>query len=108
MEIKSLANTGFDTIFGAFAQAFADYEVQLDREQLQKMITRHGFVPGFSFAAVEGDQIVAFTLNGVGNFKGTLTAYDTGTGTLSEYRGKGLATKIFEYSIPYLKEAGIR
>lgn len=35
-------------------------------------------------------------------------AYDTGTGTLKDYRGRGLATRIFEYSIPYLREAGIK
>ena len=46
-------------------------------------------------------------MNGLGNFNGIPTAYDTGTGTLMEYRGKGLATKIFEFSIPYLKEANI-
>jgi ribosomal protein S18 acetylase RimI-like enzyme len=34
-------------------------------------------------------------------------AYDTGTGTLKEHRGKGLATKVFEYSLPFLKKANI-
>jgi ribosomal protein S18 acetylase RimI-like enzyme len=44
----------------------------------------------------------------MGDFNGISTAYDTGTGTLKEYRGKGLATKIFEYSIPYLKKVNIK
>lgn len=107
MEIKSLANTGFDAIFEAFSRAFADYEVQLDKEQLQVMLKRRGFNANLSFAAFEGDDIVAFTFNGIGSFEGIPMAYDTGTGTLKEYRGKGLATQIFEYSLPYLKEAGI-
>lgn len=108
MEIKSLIETDFDTIFQAFNQAFADYEIQLDKEQLQTMIKRRGFNPSLSFAAFEGNEIVAFTLNGTGNFNGIATAYDTGTGTLKAYRGKGLATKIFEYSIPYLREQNIK
>ena len=108
MEIKSLAGVGFDVIFKAFAQAFADYEMQVDRAQLQVMLKRRGFLPELSFAAFEGDEIVAFTLNGVGLFNGVLTAYDTGTGTVKEYRGRGLATQIFEYSIPHLKERNIR
>jgi ribosomal protein S18 acetylase RimI-like enzyme len=108
MEIKSLIETDFDTIFRAFNQAFADYEIQLDKEQLQTMIKRRGFNPSLSFAAFEGNEIVAFTLNGTGNFNGIATAYDTGTGTLKAYRGKGLATKIFEYSIPYLREQNIK
>ena len=107
MEIKSLASVGFDTIFTAFAGAFADYEMQLDRVQLRKMLKRRGFDPDLSFAAFEGERIVAFTFNGIGRFDGIPTAYDTGTGTLQEYRGRGLATAIFEHSIPYLREAGI-
>jgi len=107
MEIKSLETTNLETIIKAFAQAFADYDVQLNATELQTMWKRRGFNPNLSFAAFEGEDIVAFTLNGVGNFNGMKMAYDTGTGTLKEYRGKGLATEIFEYSTPYLKEANI-
>lgn len=108
MEIKSLGETDFDIVFEAFNRAFADYEIQLNKEQLQTMLKRRGFDPELSFAAFDKGGIVAFTFNGIGNFEGTPTAYDTGTGTLKEYRGKGLATEVFKYSIPYLKEIGIR
>lgn len=108
IEIKSLANISFDILFTAFEQAFAEYEVQQDKMQLQRMLKRRGFHPNLSFAAFENNRIVAFTFNGIGNYYGVQTAYDTGTGTLKEYRGKGLATQIFNFSIPYLKEAGIQ
>ncbi len=107
MEIRSLGNTSFDELFEAFRQAFADYEIQLNKDEHLAMLKRRGFDPKLSFAAYDGDKIVSFTCNGIGNFYGTPTAYDTGTGTLKEYRGKGLATQVFEHSIPYLKEAGI-
>ncbi len=107
MQIKSLTNVHFDTIFKAFNRAFADYELQLNAEQLQIMLKRRGFMSELSFAAFENEEIVSFTLNGIGVFNDISTAYDTGTGTCKEYRGQGLATKIFEHSIPYLKEAGI-
>ena len=107
MEIRSLENTTFETIFKAFNQAFADYEIQINAEELKKMLKRRGFDPFLSFAAFEKDDIVAFTLNGVGKFNEIKMAYDSGTGTLKTHRGKGLATKIFEYSIPYLKMANI-
>ena len=107
MEIRSLANTGFDTIFKAFSQAFADYEMQLNSEQLRTMLKRRGFVAELSFAAFDDDEIVAFTLNGIGKFGDSATAYDTGTGTVKERRGEGLATEIFSYSIPHLRAAGI-
>lgn len=107
MEIKSLADTGFEALFRAFSAAFADYEMQLNETQLRRMLKRRGFNPRLSFAAFDGDRIAAFTLNGIGTYDSLPTAYDTGTGTLEAYRGQGLATRIFEHSIPYLKEAGI-
>lgn len=107
MEIRSLATTSFEALFEAFSRAFADYELQLDGQQLRAMLKRRGFDPALSFAAFDGGRIVSFTCNGIGDFNGIPTAYDTGTGTLEDYRGKGLATRIFEHSIPYLKDAGI-
>ena len=108
MKITSLAKTDFDTIFKAFNQAFADYEIRISAGQLKAMLKRRGYHPELSFAAFDGNEIVAFTLNGIGIFNGISTAYDTGTGTLKAYRGQGLATKIFEYSIPFLREANVK
>ena len=105
--ITSLKNENPDAIYEAFAQAFNDYEIQLRKEEFFRMMSRRGFDPSLSFAAYENDKIVAFTLNGIGEFNGIKTAYDTGTGTIKEYRGKGLASEIFKYSIPYLKSSGI-
>lgn len=109
MEIKSLGQIDFEQIYKAFEQAFTDYEVQLSKVQLKTMLKRRGFDPNLSFAAFDNkNDIIAFTLNGIGTFNGIPTAYDTGTGTLKDYRGKGIATKIFEHSIPYLKEKNIK
>ncbi len=106
--IKSLKNIPFTTLFTAFEKAFSDYEMQLNSKELQTMLNRRGFIPELSFGAFEGNEIIAFTFNGIGNYNGVKTAYDTGTGTLKEYRGKGLASSVFIYSIPYLKKAGIK
>ena len=108
MEIRSLGGTGFDRIYEAFSRAFAGYEIQQDREQLRAMLKRRGFDPALSFAAFDEDEIAAFTFNGIGVFNGIPTAYDTGTGTLEAYRGQGLATRVFEHSVPYLREMNIK
>lgn len=108
MDIKSLCDVSPDELFGAFELAFADYEVQLNKAEHWTMLRRRGFDPKASFGAFDGNKIASFTLNGTGDFYGTPTAYDTGTGTLKEYRGSGLATRIFEFSIPFLKELGIK
>jgi len=108
MEIKSLGNTNFDRIWEAFGNAFEDYESQVNKEQLKVMLKRRGFVPELSFAAFDDDAIVSFTLNGIGNFNNISTAYDTGTGTIKEFRGRNLSSEIFAFSIPWLKKANIR
>lgn len=108
MEIKSLVNADFETIYRAFENAFSDYEVRINDKELRAMMKRRGFDQSLSFAAFVEEEIVAFTLNGVGHFNHLKTAYDTGTGTIQGFRGKGLATKIFEYSLPFLKQAGIQ
>ncbi len=107
MEIRSLEHTDFDTLFRGFEKAFLDYEIHFDKEEVRSMLKRRGYNPELSFAAFDADEIVAFTFNGTGTFNDIFTAYDTGTGTSREYRGKGLAKDIFKYSIPYLKEAGV-
>lgn len=108
MEIRSLADVGFDTLYEAFAEAFADYEIHPGREELRRMLRRRGFAAELSFAAFDGDRIAAFTFNGIGTHDGLPTAYDTGTGTLPAYRGQGLASRIFTGSLPHLRAAGIR
>lgn len=106
--IESLDKVSYDIIFRGFSEAFRSYEFQLNKDQLLAMLRRRGFVPQLSFGAFENEKLVSFTLNGIGFYNGIKTAYDTGTGTLEAYRGKGLASKIFETTVPFLKEAGIR
>ncbi len=108
MVIKCLEHTDFDTLFSGFEKAFLDYEIHFDKDEVRSMLKRRGYNPRLSFAAFDADEIVAFTFNGTGTFNGMFTAYDTGTGTAKEYRGKGIAKDIFRYSIPYLKEAGVK
>ncbi|MFR3331979.1 MAG: GNAT family N-acetyltransferase [Odoribacter splanchnicus] len=108
MEIKPLDNICFDELFEAFEQAFTDYEVQLNKVEFLTMLKRRGFESGASFGAFDGNKIISFTCNGIGNFYGTPTAYDTGTGTLKDYQGKGLSTQVFKYSIPHLKALGVK
>lgn len=108
MEIRNLEHTDFDTLFNAFECAFSDYEIRFGKEEVRCMLIRRGYTPRLSFAAFDNGKIVSFILNGIGVFNGVPTAYDTGTGTVREYRGQGIPGKIFSYSLPSLKEAGVR
>lgn len=108
MEIRSLEHVDFDTLFRGFENAFSDYEIRFDKEEVRSMLTRRGYDSRLSFAAFVNGDIVAFTLNGIGKFNGVSTAYDTGTGTVKDFRGQGLAGEIFSHSLPFLREAGVR
>ncbi|NMM47719.1 GNAT family N-acetyltransferase [Marinigracilibium pacificum] len=107
MVISSLKNVSLPQIYEAFNNAFTDYESQWTKDEFKNMLIRRGFNPGLSFAAYDGNDIVSFTLNGIGKFNGKYTAYDTGTGTVKGYRGKGLVSDIFNHSLPYLKKQKI-
>lgn len=108
IEISRLEGVSFDTLYEAFSQAFADYDAPtISKEALRVMLERRGFSASHSFGAFDSNKLVSFTFNGIGSHMGKATAYDTGTGTIKEYRGQKLASKIFEASIPYLKEIGI-
>ena len=107
ISIRSLEKVSKNILFEAFQEAFKDYEMQLTQAELLKMMLRRGFKAHLSFGAFAGEKLVSFTFNGIGTFNDQQTAYDTGTGTIEEYRGKGLASRIFDYSIPHLKGAGI-
>lgn len=107
--IKPLTNTSIESIHQAFAKAFSDYEEPFDMtvQQLQYMIKRRGYKPELSFGAFDDDELVGFTLNGIGLWNNQLTAYDTGTGIVKDYRKQGIATRIFDESLPILKQHGV-
>jgi ribosomal protein S18 acetylase RimI-like enzyme len=109
ISIKTLVDISTQTIHDAFKQAFADYvePFSLSMQQLSYMIERRGCDLDISFGAFSDDQLVGFTLNGIGDWNAKRTAYDTGTGVVKQYRKKGIATRIFNESLPVLQENGI-
>jgi ribosomal protein S18 acetylase RimI-like enzyme len=108
IQIKSLSETTFDELYSTFSEAFADYEIQISSEELKKMLNRRGYESELSFGAFDDDRLVSFTFNGIGVYCNKRSAYDTGTGTLPDYRGRKLAGEVFNYSLPFLRESGIQ
>lgn len=109
VSIKQLSDISIEVIYEAFVNAFADYvePFNLTFQQLKYMIERRGCNLSLSFGAFNGDELVGFTLNGIGDWNGVLTAYDTGTGITKKFRKKGIATKMFNESLPVLREHNI-
>ena len=109
MKIRSLAGVPFAQIHRAFEAAFSDYieDVSLSSRQLQGVLERRGFSSELSFGAFEAGEIVGFIVNGIGTWNGIPTAYDCGTGVIKEFRQQGIASRIFDQSLPVLRQKGI-
>lgn len=107
IEVRALDGVGREVITGAFLEAFADYGLSLDEESLWDMLRRRGVRLDLSFGAFDAGRLVSFIINGIGEHGGRMTAYDTGTGTSPAYRGRGLTDRIFGWSLPVLRAAGV-
>jgi ribosomal protein S18 acetylase RimI-like enzyme len=107
--INQLANVNIETIHQTFIKAFADYPepATISAEGLTYMLERRGCDLSLSFGAFDNDELIGFILNGVGDWNGKLTAYDTGTGLTKKYRRRGIATRLFKESLPLLRQNGI-
>lgn len=107
--IRQLDQTGMDEVYSAFATAFADYTepFHLTFEQFRHMQKRRGCDLSLSFGAFDRQKLIGFVLNGTGSWENQLTAYDTGTGIVKKYRNQGIASMLFNESLPILKANGI-
>ena len=103
-----LNNTPIATLHQAFLNAFADYQVnmQMPLDQFAFRLRRDGVHTEISAGAFDRDQLVGFCLNGSGTWQGEATVYDAGTGFLPECRGRGMASEMFRFMNPQLKQRG--
>jgi len=96
----------YSGIYRAFLEAFSDYAVDMSYMNESNMLNRwikNGVDFSCSVGAFHGDKIVGFTMIGIGFYKGQLSAFDAGTGIIPAFRGKGLASAMFDFAIPKLK-----
>ena len=107
MKITNLAATPFDHIMDAFFEVFREYDSSFSKIDLMKIAHLRGFDPSLSFAVFDGDKIVAFILNGIGEYDGKRICYDCAIGTIPAYRDRGLAGKLFRHAIRILEEADV-
>lgn len=108
LKVKHLGAVTFEELYNTHHRAFKDYPFQWSAESLARTMNRRGYAPELSFGLFHNNELVSFTMNGIGMFNGIKTAYDTGTATLEDYRGRGLASRVFEEASAALKASGIQ
>lgn len=104
-----MSSADFDSLYECFLTAFSDYAVdmQMSREQFRQRITRDGVSLTKSAGAFDGERMIGFCINGVGDWQEKSTAYDAGTGVIPGYRGRGVAKELFAFLELRLKDAGV-
>ncbi|EPY2305357.1 GNAT family N-acetyltransferase [Clostridium sporogenes] len=105
----TLENIGIETLHETFLNTFSDYQVKMDLPILkfQYMLQRRGYVAKASIGAFNDETLVGFVLNGVRNWDGKLTAYDTGTGVIETYRKQGITSNMLLNVRQLFKEMGV-
>ncbi len=107
---KQLTNISIELLHKTWIKAFSDYQVpvSLSVQELEYMLERRGYNASLSFGAFDGNTLIGFILNGIRKWNEKLTAYDTGTALIKEYRRQGIAAGIFDESLPILKSSNIK
>lgn len=98
------------TVHQTMAKSFADYQIDMSYMTYERFVFRAkiGRVDfSRSVGAFSGGEMVGFTNIGTDLYKGSLSAYDAGTGIIPGFRGKGIAGRMFDFAIPKLKESGV-
>ncbi len=106
---RLLRTADFHPLYECFLEAFSDYQVdmQMSAEQFRQRVVRDRVELESSAGAFDGDRMIGFYMNGRGVWEGKQTAYDAGTGVVSDYRRRGVAEELFDFMVPQLKERGI-
>lgn len=105
---RLLSDEDFDSLFACFLNAFSDYEVdmRMSRDQFRQRLMRDGVRLEMSAGAFDGDRMIGFCINGVGEWQGKQTAYDAGTGVIPKFRGRGVAKELFAFLEERLRDNG--
>lgn len=109
MQIKSLANTSLEAIVNCLQASFKGYFVQLPSslKYWEDRFRTARVELNYSYGMFDSSQLVGFIIIGIDDFNGKSTAFNTGTGVLPGYRGKGIVDRLYEFAIPQFQEFGI-
>lgn len=109
LSYRLLTAADFSSLYGCFLEAFSDYQVdmQMSEQQFAQRLNRDGVQLEISAGAFDDERIIGFYLNALGDWQGTRTAYDAGTGIIPDYRGRGMAQKLFAFVVSKLKERSV-
>lgn len=105
MIVKNLGSTDFDRILESFLLAFENYFVIVptDGNYYKERWKAAKVDFNFSYGMFDGDKLVGFVIHAIDHRNGKLTAFNTGTGVIPDYRGQKIVQSIYDYALKDLK-----
>lgn len=109
MNVRKLSTKTVTEVLECFLLAFEGYYVKMptDHNYYKARWKAAGVDFNLSYGMFDEDKLVAFIIHAVDNRAGKLTAFNTGTGVLPEYRGRRIVKSIYEYALNDLLQNGI-
>jgi len=109
MTIKNLSDLSFDTVIECFLLAFEDYDIKMptDRNYYKKRWKAAKVDLNLSYGMFDNEKLIGFIIHAIDKRAGILTAFNTGTGVIPEYRGNRIVKSIYEYALNDLQHNGI-
>lgn len=96
---STLEDVSIRTIFYAFMKSFEGFRITTETtyESFSEMLLEQNYDPTISIGAFDSEtnELVSYVLNSIRE-KDVITAYDILTGTVPNYRRRGLSRTIFE------------
>jgi ribosomal protein S18 acetylase RimI-like enzyme len=107
-ECRFLDESYFEILLEKFGEAFSDYArpFDLDLVRFRNHINLNAIDLSRSVGCFERNELIGFSLNGFGRWKGKQTVYDAGTGVIPNHRRRGASEAMFNFMVPVLTEAG--
>lgn len=108
-EFKNLEGISYDELTKVWNLAFSDYivPVNITPEKLEAYFKVAGVDKSQSYGAFAENELVGLLINSIDIYRGRKAAYDAMTGIVPGHRGKGLFSRLFDYTKKSLKSGGI-
>ncbi|MEP0133402.1 MAG: GNAT family N-acetyltransferase [Eudoraea sp.] len=109
MIVNNLSKISVNELIDCFLKAFEGYYVKMpsERNYYKERWKAAKVDLNFSYGMFDKGKLVGFIIHAIDKRFGILTAFNTGTGVLPEYRGKGIVNSIYEYALKDLWTEGV-
>lgn len=110
MTVKNLSTISFNDLLDCFLLAFENYFVKMpsDRNYYKERWKAANVDYNLSYGLFDKGKLVGFIIHAIDKRNGIVTAFNTATGVIPEYRGKKIVKSIYNYALQDLAKHGIQ